>query len=344
MTFLHRCFQLAQRGSGFVTPNPLVGAVLVHDGEIIGEGWHKKHGESHAEVNAFQSVAPENQDRIPDSTLYCNLEPCFHTGKTPPCVDRILKEKVKKVVISNLDPNPLVAGQSMEKLRSEGVEVEFPALEQEGAWLNRFFFKAMKSGLPWVTLKWAESADGFISKKGKQTPISNPLTKRMVHRWRSEAGAILVGPNTAVTDNPSLNNRYFPTRPNPLRVLLDFDLRTPDSHALLDGNAPTLLVSSLIPASLPQNTRFLQIESGNWIEPLLQWLHSNGINHLLVEGGASIHRQFIDANHCDEILLIRNQSLILGDGVPAAKFPLKSFRMRDSFHLGDDEHVDYMNT
>ncbi|MEZ4918006.1 MAG: bifunctional diaminohydroxyphosphoribosylaminopyrimidine deaminase/5-amino-6-(5-phosphoribosylamino)uracil reductase RibD [Saprospiraceae bacterium] len=191
--YISRCFELARRGSGLTRSNPLVGAVLVHNGEIIGEGWHQKYGGPHAEVNAFDSVKPQDKHRIPDATLYCNLEPCFHFGKTPPCVDLVIKNQIKTLVIANTDPNPLVAGKSIERLRGLGVHVLTDVLQEEGEWLNRVFLKHIHTQQPYIILKWAESADGFISKTGEQTAISAPATNRLTHTWRSETGAILVG-------------------------------------------------------------------------------------------------------------------------------------------------------
>ena len=183
--FMRRCFDLARLGAGRVSPNPIVGAVLVHEGKIIGEGRHEQFGKAHAEVNALRSVRPENRALIQQSTLYCSLEPCFHHGKTPPCVDLIIQEKIPQVVIACTDPNPLVAGQSIAKLRNAGVEVVTGMLEQEGRSLNRPFFKWIQKKEPWVILKWAQSSDGFLGKAGERTPVSGPAALRLGHRWRA---------------------------------------------------------------------------------------------------------------------------------------------------------------
>ncbi|HET9131456.1 MAG TPA: bifunctional diaminohydroxyphosphoribosylaminopyrimidine deaminase/5-amino-6-(5-phosphoribosylamino)uracil reductase RibD, partial [Terriglobia bacterium] len=212
---MRRCFDLALKGIGSVSPNPLVGCVITHNDEIIGEGWHKKYGGPHAEVNAIASVA--DQSLLPSATVYVNLEPCSHHGKTPPCADMLVAHRVKKVVISNVDSNELVAGKGIEKLRNAGIEVVTSILESEGRDLNRRFFTFMEQRRPYIILKWAQTTDGFMS-RGSYDPsrISNELTQQLVHRWRSEEDAFLVGTQTAAVDNPKLNVREWTGR-NPVR-------------------------------------------------------------------------------------------------------------------------------
>ena len=211
-TYMHRCFELARLGAGSTLPNPMVGAVLVHEGRIIGEGWHRQYGGPHAEVNCVAAVAEKDRALIPQATLYCSLEPCFHVGKTPPCVELVLRERIPRVVIANTDPNSKVAGQSVQKLRAAGVEVITSVLEQEGYSLNRIFFTWITEKRPYIVLKWAQSRDGFIGRPGERVAISSPETQRFVHRLRSEIPAILVGSNTALTDNPRLDTRLFRMR------------------------------------------------------------------------------------------------------------------------------------
>ena len=336
--YLHRCFQLARLGAGSVSPNPMVGAVLVHKDRIIGEGWHQQYGGAHAEVNALRSVAGADRHLIPHSTLYCSLEPCFHQGKTPPCVDLILENKIHRVVVSNTDPNPLVAGQGLEKLRAAGVAVESGILEAEGRDLNRAFFTWINKKRPYIILKWAQSADGFLARRGKQTPISGPLAQRLVHRWRSEADAILVGATTARIDNPRLDNRLYFGK-SPLRIALDFSGKlTSDAH-LLDDALPTWILGDTRPG-IWKKTQFLPLPESpsspllassptsslssrdnsnrDWIPFLLEKLRADNHAILLVEGGASVLQQFLDGGYWDELRVLENPQQ-LGGGVPAPK-------------------------
>lgn len=311
---MHRCFQLARLGAGSVSPNPMVGAVLVHENRVIGEGWHRQFGGPHAEVHALQSVAPADRKLIPHATLYCSLEPCFHHGKTPPCVDLILEKKIPKVVVSNVDPNPLVAGQGLEKLRAAGVAVESGVLEAEGRRLNRAFFTWITKKRPFIVLKWAQSADGFIARKNERTVISGTLARRLVHRWRAEADAILVGANTALVDNPGLDNRYFFGK-SPLRVVLNFKNKIPRTALLLDDSQPTWVVGPQQPGNW-KNTLFQDVNPENWIPDLLEKLHTDNRATLLVEGGTQVLQQFLDSGLWDEIRVLENPQYLRA-GVPA---------------------------
>lgn len=315
--FLIRCFDLARLGAGRVFPNPMVGAVLVHEGRIIGEGWHQRWGEAHAEVNCIRSVSAENQHLIPKSTLYCSLEPCFHVGKTPPCVDLILARHIPRVVISNQDPNPKVAGQSVAKLRAAGVEVVENVLEAEGRRFNRPFFTWITAQRPYVILKWAQSADGYLSRTGARTAISGPAAQRLVHRWRSESDAILVGNTTALTDNPRLDSRLYFGK-NPLRVVFDTHGKIPPDHHLRDGSIPTWILDGTV--LLPD---------------LLQRLVADRRAILLVEGGAQVLRQFLESGLWDEIRLIENTHLRLGSGVAAPRLPARARLVLEQALNGD---------
>lgn len=339
-TYLRRCFQLARLGAGSVSPNPMVGAVLVHQHRIIGEGWHQRYGAAHAEVNAVASVAAADRALIAKSTLYCSLEPCFHHGKTPPCVDLILEQKIPRVVVSNTDPNPLVAGQGLEKLRAAGVAVETGLLEKEGWELNRAFFTWISQKRPYIILKWAQSADGFLARTGEQTAISGPLAQRLVHRWRSEVDAILVGTTTALVDNPRLDNRLYFGK-SPLRIALDFNGKIPDTAHLLDDTRPTWIIGPERAGGW-KNTRFVPIqpftEPANqmktWLPPLLETLRADNRAILLVEGGAVVLQQFLDSGYWDEIRILESAQR-LGNGLAAPKL-LGSISLAITDQIGPD--------
>lgn len=330
--YLRRCFDLARLGAGQVSPNPMVGAVLVHENRIIGEGWHRQYGQAHAEVNALQAVAASDRPLIGASTLYCSLEPCFHYGKTPPCVDLILQHRIPRLVISNTDPNPLVAGQSVQKLRAAGVEVVSGVLETEGRWLNRAFFTWITRRRPYLMLKWAQSADGFIARSGERTAISGPLAQRLVHRWRSECDAILVGATTARVDDPRLDNRLFPGRA-PLRIALDFGGKIPAAAQLLDDTQPTWLLGPERPGPWRQ-TEFPQLSPANWLPELLDKLTAANRAILLVEGGSRTLQQFFDLGLWDEIRVIENP-VRLGSGVAAPRVPAEALPV-EGYNAGKD--------
>lgn len=342
--FMRRCFDLALLGAGSVSPNPMVGAVLVFEGKIIAEGWHRKYGEAHAEVNCIASVAPENQKLIPLSTLFCSLEPCFHFGKTPPCVDLILEKKIPRVVVANVDPNPLTAGKSLEKLRAAGVEVEAGILEEEGRWLNRAFFTWATEKRPFIILKWAQTSDGFMGKAGRRTPISGAAALRLVHRWRSEADAILVGTETALSDNPRLDVRFYFGK-NPLRIAFDREGKIPPDFHLLDDSTETWVFGPERPLrhssddfklsdEFWRRTKFFPTEGRVLIPELLKQLFEANRAALLVEGGANVLSQFLHENHWDEIRVLENARR-LGDGVRALNLPPEAV-LKEQFSIGDD--------
>ena len=332
--FMRRCFDLARLGAGSVSPNPMVGAVLVHEGRIIGEGWHQKYGEAHAEVNCVASISIENQRLLPYSTLFCSLEPCFHFGKTPPCVDLILEKKIPRVVVANTDPNPLVAGKSLDKLRAAGVEVVSGILEEEGHWLNRAFFTWITERRPYIILKWAQSADGFLGKPGERTAISGPAALRLVHRWRSETDAILVGSATAIADNPRLDTRFYFGK-NPLRVVFDRHGKIPADAHLLDDSAETWVFGSERSAGKTfKQTKFFPTEGKVLISNLLEQLTQTNRATLLVEGGANVLNQFLENGDWDEIRVIENARR-LGGGLPAPLVPTDAI-LKEQFQIADD--------
>ena len=291
---MRRCLQLARCGEAGAPPNPMVGAVIVCDGRIIGEGYHRRCGGPHAEVNAINSV--KERDLLSRSTIYVSLEPCAHYGKTPPCADLIIETGIRRVVIGCTDPFAKVNGLGIKKLREAGCEVQVGVLEQECRELNRRFFTFHEKHRPWIILKWAQSNDGFIG-KDERVILSNALTQTLVHRLRARSGAILVGTNTALQDNPTLTTRLWPG-PNPLRLTIDRNGILPPTLHLKDNSTPTVIYSH---------------ES---IEEILADLYARGIQSLLVEGGAKLLQSFIDKGLWDEAR-IETAPLCLGQGTKA---------------------------
>ena len=309
---MQRCIQLAMNGRQNARPNPMVGAVIVSDdGTIIGEGYHIRHGEGHAEVNAFASVRPEHQHLLPKSTLYVSLEPCSHFGKTPPCADLIIRRGVKRVVVGCVDPFAQVQGRGIQRLRDAGIEVTVGVCEEECRELNKVFFTFHRFHRPFITLKWAESADHFIGgldAEGRPTPaaISSVYTQMLCHKLRAEHQAILVGHTTWTTDHPSLTTRQW-YGPNPLRVIL--------------ANEPAIQSSAnnLTDAGTDVTAPDTILQKGP-ISSVLSALHRRGIQSLLVEGGARVLRQFIDTGLWDEAF-VEHGTICLNNGTPAPQMP-----------------------
>lgn len=295
--YMKRCLQLARLGESRTAPNPMVGCVVVCNDRIIGEGYHRYCGGWHAEVNALDSV--KEKELIPESTLYVNLEPCSHYGKTPPCSLRIINEKVKRVVIANKDPNPQVAGRGIEMLRNAGISVETGVLENEGWELNRKFFTFHAKHRPYIILKWAQTSDGFLDAFGsKPLRISSDTTKALVHQMRAENMAIMVGTATAVKDDPHLNTRRWFGK-NPVRVTIDKSGKIPPSHRIFDTSAPTILI----------DREMTPFEIG-------ELLYKNGIQSMIVEGGEKTLKRFIEAGYYDEVQ-IETGPATCGSGTPA---------------------------
>jgi len=329
--FMRRALELASLGLGTTSPNPQVGAVLVHDGKIIGEGYHRHSGEGHAEVLAVASV--KERHLLPKSTLYVTLEPCAHYGKTPPCVELILKERIPRVIVAMEDPFPAVSGRGIQRLREEGgVEVLVGMLEEEARRLNAPFITAHTLHRPYVTLKWAQSLDGYIdrvrsNRSERPELFSSPLQQRLVHRERFAHDAILVGYRTALLDDPLLNNRLWWGR-SPLRVILDPYLELPhDLRIFSDRTAPTLILylasetRGRLPQQCPSHLRYLPL-TGQRIHPqaILSTLHQEGVQSLLVEGGSTTLARFLEAELYDN-LLIEVCPRTLGKGIPAPHLP-----------------------
>lgn len=314
---MHRCIELARNGAGSVAPNPMVGGVLVHNDRIIGEGYHQVYGGPHAEVNCIASVDPGDVNMISQSALYVSLEPCAHFGKTPPCADLIILKRIPKVVIGCQDPFYEVNGKGIEKLISAGIEVISGVLEKECLELNRRFFTFHAQRRPYIVLKWAETADNKIGNYGNnRLHITNEYTNRLVHKWRSQEAAIMVGSNTAAMDDPQLSNRLWKGT-NPVRVVIDKELRLSSSLKIFDGSVKTI-VFNIIKHDEGGAVEYYQItEDANFVHQVLNGLYSMKILSVMIEGGARLTQSFIDEGLWDEARIIQNESLIAGDGVPA---------------------------
>jgi diaminohydroxyphosphoribosylaminopyrimidine deaminase/5-amino-6-(5-phosphoribosylamino)uracil reductase len=293
---MKRCFQLAQLGNGFVAPNPMVGAVLVYNDTIIGEGYHVKYGEAHAEVNCINAVKDSDKHLIAASTLYVSLEPCAHFGKTPPCADLIIKHKIPKVVISVKDNFDLVNGKGIQRLKDNNVDVITGILEDEGIALLKHFIYFHKHKQPYITLKFAQSKDNFIGIKGKEISISNVLSKRYVHKLRTEHQAILVGKNTVLSDNPLLTARHWNGK-NPIRIILGKENDFNKDLNIFNDDAETIFMLT---------AEYLHLS----IEQLLQNCYQKNIISILIEGGANVLQQFIDANAWNEVHVITSNNYL----------------------------------
>ncbi|KAA6322885.1 Riboflavin biosynthesis protein RibD [termite gut metagenome] len=313
---MQRCIWLAQNGKCNVLPNPMVGAVIVHEGKIIGEGYHIKYGGSHAEVNAVCSV--QNESLLKQAVLYVNLEPCVHYGNTPPCTDLIIEKKIPRVVVGCHDPFPEVAGRGIRKLIEAGCEVTVGILEKECRQLNKVFFTSNILNRPYITLKWAESSDGYIDLLrygGTPSPLSTKLTLMQAHKRRAEVDAVMVGTRTAFLDNPSLSVRYWRGK-NPVRIVIDRNLSLATSLHLFDGSAHTLVFTSLSHPS-SNSVEYITLNYETDILPqIMNILHRKNIRSLLVEGGSHLLQSFIDASLWDEVF-VEQSSRKLSSGVKA---------------------------
>ncbi len=305
--YMNRCIGLAKLAAGNVAPNPMVGAVLVHDGKIIGEGYHKKFGEPHAEVNCINSVKDEKKKLINKSTLYVTLEPCSHFGKTPPCVDLIIKNKIPKVVIGCKDVYKEVDGKGIKKLQEAGIEVITGILEKECIELNKRFFTFHQKQRPYIILKWAESTNGKIGSNSERVLISNEYTNRLVHKWRSEESAILIGTNTALLDDPSLTTRLWQGN-NPVRLVIDMNLRLPSYLKIFNKETKTIIFNKQKHEE-NGNVIFYKIDEENFLPQLLKALYELQIQSVLVEGGAKLLQSLIDEGLWDEVRKIKNEKL-----------------------------------
>ena len=319
--FMQRCIQLAKPGLGYVAPNPMVGSVLVLNHKIISEGYHQKFGEAHAEVNAIRKV---EDALLCDCTLYVNLEPCSHFGKTPPCADLIIEKKIRKVVIGCADPFKEVAGKGIERLKANGVEVISDICKVECIELNKRFFTAIEKKRPYIILKYAQTDDGFIgidsvtaTATNSSKQISNQYAQRLTHRWRSEEAAILVGTITAIEDNPQLNVRLYGNN-NPVRIVFDRELEIPTTHHLFDGTQKTIIFNQKEMKLSNPTKQFIKADfhSSTFLEDMLKTLLAYDIQSVLVEGGAVTLQTFINAGLWDEARVF-TAAKIWGNGIKA---------------------------
>jgi diaminohydroxyphosphoribosylaminopyrimidine deaminase/5-amino-6-(5-phosphoribosylamino)uracil reductase len=300
--YIARCIELAKNGFGTTYPNPMVGSVIVYNGEIIGEGWHQKAGEPHAEVNAIRSV--KDPSLLDKATIYVSLEPCSHFGKTPPCCDLIIKNKIPNVVIGTVDSNIKVAGNGIKRLQEAGANVIVGNLEKECYELNQRFFTFHEKKRPYIILKWAETQDGFIAplQKEEQKPvwITNLNSRQLVHKWRTEEQAILVGTQTVIDDNPQLNARDWEGN-NPIRVVIDQNNRIPKTAHVFDNQTKTIVFSNKKSTPSLKNTILEVIDfQQNIAQQIVNKLFQNQIQSIIIEGGAQTLQTFIDANLWDE--------------------------------------------
>lgn len=308
--YIHRCIVLARLGEYYVAPNPMVGAVLVKEGQILAEGWHQRYGGPHAEVNCFRQAEERGITDFQGTTLYVSLEPCSHYGKTPPCAKLIIEKHPSHVVVGSLDPNPQVAGRGIAMLREAGIDVTVGVLEEECRALNKRFLCLHEKHRPYIILKWAQTADGFIDRKrevgdGQEVlVISTPLTKQLVHKMRAENMAIMVGTRTALLDNPGLKTTRWPGR-NPIRILLDRHGVVPRENKIFSPDAETIVYS----------------ENTEW-EYLLNDLAEQHIHSLIVEGGATLLNYILGTGLYDEVH-VEVSPLTIGEGVAAPKIPLQ---------------------
>ncbi len=333
--FMQRCLELALLGMGDVAPNPMVGCVIVHDGKIIGEGYHEKFGQPHAEVNAIQSVL--KPELLKYSTLYVSLEPCAHFGKTPPCSDLIIESRIPHVVIGTVDPFAKVAGRGIERMQKAGIEVEMGILEPECRNLNRRFFTFHEKKRPYILLKWAQTLDGFIDTDRSETEhptwITNALSKRLVHKQRSEESAILIGTNTAEYDNPSLTVREW-TGNQPIRLVIDRTGRLSSDLHLFDGKAQSWVFSGdEKPDS--ENLKFINLDfSQNILPQMLAELYRHHILSLIVEGGSKLLNSFLEMDLWDEAFVYTgNQFFGKGVSAPAISGETIGFEKLDDCKL-----------
>ena len=314
--YLNRCIKIAKKGIGKVSPNPLVGCVIINNNEIIGEGYHEKYGDKHAEVNAINNV--KNKDQLKTSTLFVNLEPCCHHGKTPPCVDLIIKYKIPNVVIGSIDPFSKVQGKGIDKMREYGIKVTTNTLKEESENLNRRFFTFHNKKRPYIILKWAESSDGFIAPKNQKEPfwMTNKESKKLTHQWRAEEDAILIGRITAEKDNPLLTVRETQGN-NPIRILIDRNLKISKKLKIFNDDSKTIIFNDKISEYLNTNT-FLKVNFNKIISNILKELYLQEVQSIIIEGGTKTIQSFINEDLWDEARIFSTEK-ILNDGVLAPK-------------------------
>lgn len=334
---MQRCLDLALRGAGKVAPNPMVGCVIVCNNIIIGEGWHGQYGGPHAEVNAIRNV--NDQNLLREATLYVNLEPCSHQGKTPPCADLLIEKDLPYVVVGCLDANPLVKGRGIQKLILNGTDVKVGVMEAESKFLNRRFFTSITNQRPYIILKWAQSSDGYIDherdEKDERAIISSPESHLLVHQWRSEESVIMVGTNTVIADNPQLTVRLLDGK-NPVRVTFDRQMRIPSDAKILDGTSPTIIFTQDA-HYYTDRAEFVPIDfAKDPLKQALRILHERRFESVLVEGGAALINKFLEANLWDEARVFIAEKEI-GTGIKAPE-------MTESFSKQENVGIDHLYT
>ena len=329
-----RCIQLARLGAGMVAPNPLVGCVIVNANHIIGEGYHERFGGPHAEMNCIRSVTTEDAGLIPESILYVSLEPCAHFGKTPPCADLIIRSGIRQVVIGSMDPFPEVNGRGVARLREAGVEVITGVEKQVCDALNRRFLTYHREQRPYVILKWARSSNGrMATSEGKRLLITNELSNRLVHKWRSEEASILVGTSTALLDDPELTNRLWSGR-QPVRMVMDMDLRLPPTLKLFDRKYPTIVFNALRHDEQENLVWFRLSRDAGLVGQMMEALYGLQLQSVIVEGGAKLLQSFMDEGQWDEIRVITNTALHVEDGLSSPEIP--GYGRKEDMHLKND--------
>ena len=337
--YLKRCFQLAQIGVGRVSPNPAVGAVIVHEETIIGEGFHKYFGGAHAEVEAVNSVNEKNKLLLPFSTIYVSLEPCFHYGKTPPCVDLILREKIRRVVIAVQDPNPKVGGKSVGKLKAMGIQVDLMKTDDWTRELLNYkrntldpFITFIEKHRPYIILKWAQTPDGFIGRHDSQITISNKKTERLVHKWRSESDTIMVGTQTIITDNPNLDNRFYFGK-SPIRITFDKKQLLSRKLNIFNGKQETIIFTAIENAKEPYFYQKNYSEE-SVLDDILNVLYTKNISTLFIEGGSKLLNTFISSRLWDEARIITGKDNLFS-GIEAPRLNTGILVKTENF-TGDD--------
>ena len=295
---MQRCLKLALKGLGNVSSNPMVGCVIVHDNKIIGEGFHQKYGSPHAEVNAIDSV--KNKSLLSKSTLYVNLEPCSHFGKTPPCCNLIIENKIPNVVIGCLDTFSKVSGKGVQRMKDANIKVDIGCLENKCRKLNKRFFTFHEKNRPYIILKWAESKDGYIAPKNQNKPfwMTCNKSKKLVHKWRTEEDAILVGRTTVEKDNPLLTSREKKGN-NPIRIVIDKSLKLSQNHNIFNSESKTIIFNEILSSNKSTNN-YIKINFKKIIDNILKQLYSKNIQSVIIEGGTKTIQSFIDANTWDE--------------------------------------------
>jgi diaminohydroxyphosphoribosylaminopyrimidine deaminase/5-amino-6-(5-phosphoribosylamino)uracil reductase len=333
--YMQRCIELAQKGLGNVAPNPMVGAVIVHNNIIIGEGYHQQYGDAHAEVNAINSV--NDTSLLAESTIYVSLEPCAHFGKTPPCSDLIIEKNIPHIVVGCIDPFSEVAGKGIEKLLNTGRKVDVGILEKECVELNKRFFMFHQQQRPYIILKWAQTKDGFIDKlRNDNLPhvnwITQPQTQQITHLWRSQESAILVGKNTVINDNPSLTCRAIEGK-NAIRIVIDQKLSLDTLvFAVFDNQAPTLILNTLKNVKLG-SLEYVKLDFNHFFEAFNTELYNRGIQSVIIEGGAQTLQGFIDAHNWDEARVWKSNQLF----EVGIKAPLLSNTAYEYLTFGQDQ-------